>query len=401
VMDVLVVSDFPDIRFKSLIQSADEGSILIIPREGGYLVRLYVELDKLNPNERVSSRNITLEQLIAAAQRILHPYTLDVKEVAWWSVYEIGQRLTDRFDDLQPEEVSTRLPHIFIAGDACHTHSPKAGQGMNVSMQDAFNLGWKLAAVLRGRAPASLLHTYSAERQAVAKELIDFDREWAAMLSAPVTDGGGDVQRYFVQHGRYTAGTATRYKPALLTGPSTHQHLAEGFQIGTRFHSMPVLRVGDGRLMQLGQTLLADGRWRLIAFAGQGDRADATSPIGQLCHALAASPQSLLKRYTPAGADIDAVFDVRAVFQQSHHSLGVDALPELLFPPKGKFGLRDYEKAFCALSDPKQDIYAQRAVNREKGCLIVVRPDQYIAQVLPLGDTQALAAFFDAFMLPV
>ena len=168
VMDVLVVTDFPDIRFKSLVQSADEGTVLIIPREGGYLVRLYVEMDKLNPNERVFSRNITIEQLIAAAQRIFRPYTLDVKEVAWWSVYDIGQRLTDRFDDLKPEEVASRLPSIFIAGDACHTHSPKAGQGMNVSMQDAFNLGWKLAAVLQGRSPASLLHTYSAERQAVA-----------------------------------------------------------------------------------------------------------------------------------------------------------------------------------------------------------------------------------------
>jgi phenol 2-monooxygenase (NADPH) len=410
VMDVLVVTDFPDVRFKSLIQSADEGSVLIIPREGGYLVRLYVELDKLNPNERVAARNITLEQLIAAAQRIFKPYTLDIKEVAWWSVYEIGQRLTDRFDDLQAEEVTTRLPHIFIAGDACHTHSPKAGQGMNVSMQDAFNLGWKLAAVLQGRSPASLLHTYSAERQAVAKELIDFDREWAKMLSAPLkkpgdADGTGmdpaDVQRYFVQHGRYTAGTATRYTPALLTGASTHQHLAQGLVIGARFHSTPVLRLGDGKLMQLGETLKADGRWRLMAFAGQTDRAEPTSPVGQLCSYLSESAQSPLKRYTPAGADIDAVFDVRAVFQQSHHTLAITELPELLFPHKGRYGVRDYEKAFCALAEENQSIYTLRNIDRAHGCLVVVRPDQYIAHILPLGDTDALAAFFNGFMLEV
>src|SRR6266853_378494 len=194
VMDVLAVTDFPDLRIKSLIQSAHEGSILLIPREGGYLVRIYVELDKLNENERVSSRNITIDRLIAAAQRILHPYTLEVKEVAWWSVYEIGQRLCDKFDDVPDAEVASRLPHIFIAGDACHTHSPKAGQGMNVSMQDTFNLGWKLSSVLLGQCAPKLLHTYSAERQAIAKELIDFDREWAKMLSAPLkslTDGEG------------------------------------------------------------------------------------------------------------------------------------------------------------------------------------------------------------------
>ena len=151
VMDVLAVTDFPDIRLKSAIQSADEGSALIIPREGGYLVRIYIELDKLNENERVSSLNITTDRLIAAARRILRPYTLEVKEIAWWSVYEIGQRLCDRFDDLAEDAAQDRAPRVFIAGDACHTHSPKAGQGMNVSMQDAFNLGWKLASVLRGR----------------------------------------------------------------------------------------------------------------------------------------------------------------------------------------------------------------------------------------------------------
>ncbi len=398
VMDVLVNSDFPDIRFKSLIQSADEGSILIIPREGGYLVRLYVELDKLNPNERVAGRNITIEQLIAAAKRIFHPYNLDIKEVAWWSVYEIGQRLTDRFDDLQAEEVSTRLPHIFIAGDACHTHSPKAGQGMNVSMQDAFNLGWKLAAVLQGRSPASLLRTYSAERQAVAKDLIDFDREWAAMLSDPKTQAGGEVQRYFVQHGRYTAGTATCYKPALLTGQATYQPLAKGLLIGTRFHSAPVIRVGDGKKMQLGETLAADGRWRMMAFAGKADGASPSSSIAKLCQFLTDSPQSPLKRFTPAGSDVDSVFDVRAVFQQSHHTLAVTDLPALLFPQKGRYGLHDYEKAFCNIDEPNQDIYALRNINRELGCLVVVRPDQYIAHIFPLDATDALATFFDGFM---
>ena len=405
VMDVLVNSNFPDIRFKSLIQSASQGSLLIIPREGGYMVRIYVEMDKLAENERVAGRNITLEQLIAAAQRILHPYTLDVKQVPWWSVYEIGQRLCDRFDDLQADEIATRLPRIFIAGDACHTHSPKAGQGMNVSMQDAFNLGWKLGAVLQGRSPASLLHTYCAERHAVAKELIDFDREWAAMLSDRVSNDTAAVQNYFVQHGRYTAGTATHYQRALLTGEPTYQGLAPGLPIGKRLASAQVVRIGDGKRLQLGQALLADGRWRLIAFAGQGDQGASGSPVAKLCQFLSESPESPIQRYTPAGADVDAVFDLRAVFQQSPHQLMVTALPELLFPPKGRFGLRDYEKAFCALGDVGdagdvgENIFALRGIDREQGCLAVVRPDQYIAHVLPLSGTSELLKFFERFML--
>ena len=92
------------------------------------------------------------------------------------------------------EETGTRLPRVFIAGDACHTHSAKAGQGMNVSMADAWNLGWKLAAVLRGTARPELLHTYSEERQVIAQELIDFDREFATMFSA-ATEGAGERRR--------------------------------------------------------------------------------------------------------------------------------------------------------------------------------------------------------------
>lgn len=407
VMDVLAVTDFPDIRFKALIQSAAEGSIVLIPREGGYLVRIYVEMDKLADNERVAGRNITADRLIAAAQRVLRPYTLDVKEVAWWSVYEIGQRLCDRFDDVPEGEAATRAPRVFIAGDACHTHSPKAGQGMNVSMQDAFNLGWKLAAVLRGQCAPEFLHSYSAERQAVAKELIDFDREWAKMLSAPLKSASNpdgvdpeEVRRYFVRHGRYTAGTATRYAPSMITGGKTHQHLARGFEIGTRFHSAPVIRLADARPLSLGHVVKADGRWRLFAFADRSDPAAKTSKVGTLCGFLSESPDSPLLHFTPKNADIDSVIDFRAVFQQGHRELRIETMPPLLLPQKGRYRLHDYEKMFCPDLKGGNDIFDLRGIDRDRGCIVIVRPDQYVASVLPLGDHAGLAAFFRGFMLP-
>lgn len=402
VMDVLAVTDFPDIRFKALIQSAKDGSLLIIPREGGYMIRLYVELAKLDVGERVANRNITAEDVIAKAQRILKPHTLEVKEIAWWSVYEIGQRLTDKFDDVPEVEINTRLPRIFIAGDACHTHSPKAGQGMNVSMQDAFNLGWKLAAVLRKQSAPSLLHSYSAERQAVAKELIDFDREWAGILASAAKAGGADAARtqdYFVRHGRYTAGTATHYTPSILTGEASHQHLAQGLVIGKRFHSAPVIRLGDAKPVHLGHAAQADGRFRIYAFSGAEDPAAGGSAIRALCNFLAESRQSPIRRYTPAGADIDGVIDLRAVFQQDHRELAIEAMPTLLLPRKGRYGLLDYEKMFCPDLKSGHDVFTMRGIDRKAGCMVVVRPDQYVAQVLPLNDFAALAAYFDAFML--
>jgi phenol 2-monooxygenase len=397
VMDVLAVTDFPDVRFKCLIR-ATAGGMIIIPREGGYLFRLYVDLGELGADERVADRKITAENLIAAARKILAPHTLDVKEVAWWSVYEIGQRLCDKFDDVPEAEVAVRLPRVFIAGDACHTHSPKAGQGMNVSMQDGFNLGWKLAAVLRQRAAPRLLHSYSAERQAIAKELIEFDREWAALLASSKGSDPAETQSYFVKHGRYTAGTATRYRPALLTGEATSQHLAEGLTIGMRFHSAPVIRVADAKSMHLGHVVKADGRFRIFAFAGAGDTGAGTSGIRTLCDFLAKAPESPVVKYTPPGEDIDAVIDVRAIFQQSHHELALGALPALLMPPKGRYGLRDYEKVFCADQRSGNDIFAMRGVDREKGCVVIVRPDQFVAHVLPLDGYRQLAVYFDGFM---
>ncbi len=300
VMDVLAITDFPDFRLKSAIQSATEGNLLIIPREGGYLVRLYIELEKLSEDQRVSSLNITPDHLIAAARRILHPYTLEVKEIAWWSVYEIGQRLCETYDDLPDQPAQDRIPRVFITGDACHTHSPKAGQGMNVSMQDAFNLGWKLASVLRGHCSPRILRTYSVERRSVAKELIDFDRKWASMFSAPPKDpfkadregvDPAEFQRCFIKQARFTAGTETRYAPSMITGKPTYQHLAEGLTIGMRFHSAPVIRLADAKMVHLGHTVKADGRWRLFAFADAANPAASSSRLRGLCEFLAGSPE--------------------------------------------------------------------------------------------------------------
>ncbi|WP_244818325.1 FAD-binding monooxygenase [Caballeronia sp. Lep1P3] len=395
VMDALAVTDFPDIRLKAAIQSASKGNLLIIPREGGYLVRFYVDLGEVTAENRDTIKQTTVERIVQTAQGILHPYSLDVKEVAWFSVYEVGQRLTGRFDDAVAADGSSREPRVFIAGDACHTHSAKAGQGMNVSMQDGFNLGWKLGAVLQGRSDASLLRTYSDERQPVAQELIEFDKEWSAMMAAPPKDparpeaGGVDpaeLQAYFVRAGRYTAGVATRYRPGALTGEPTHQSLASGFTIGTRFHSSPVVRIADAKQMHLGHAARADGRWRLYAFSDVSGKA-----LDALCDHLTMSHESIVRLGTPDGADADSVFDLRAVLQKPHREVRLQDLHASLLPRKGRYGLIDYEKAFT--SDASADIFDERGIDRERGALVVVRPDQYVAHVLPLDAFDELNAF--------
>jgi phenol 2-monooxygenase len=206
------------------------------------------------------------------------------------------------------------------------------------------------------------------------------------------------VQRYFVRHGRFTAGSATRYARSAITGAPTHQNLAHGFAIGTRFHSAPVIRLADGKPMELGHTALADGRWRVFAFADAADPAAPGTRLRALCDFLESAPDSPLRRHTPQGADIDAVIDVRAVFQQGHEALRLDAMPSLLLPAKGRYGLRDYEKMFCPDLKGGRDVFDMRGIDRKRGCMVVVRPDQYVAHVLPLDAHADLRAFFDGFM---
>ena len=106
VMDVLALTDFPDIRYKAAVQSANGGNLLVIPREGDYLVRLYVEVDNLGEHQRVADRGLDADDIIGKARRIFSPFELDVKEVVWWSIYEIGHRLTDKFDDVPADQVA-------------------------------------------------------------------------------------------------------------------------------------------------------------------------------------------------------------------------------------------------------------------------------------------------------
>ncbi|KAK3190627.1 hypothetical protein K4F52_003318 [Lecanicillium sp. MT-2017a] len=208
VMDVYPRTDFPDIRRKSIIKSA-AGSLLLIPREGDAMVRFYMELPAKHASE------VSLQDLRERAQLIFRPYHMEFAHVAWWSAYSIGQRVADGF---------TKHSRAFLAGDACHTHSPKAGQGMNVSLQDGYNIGWKLAAVLRGYAVSELLDTYVSERSMTAKDLIEFDRFISNLFSSQYREQHGITMEGFGEAmkkaGRVAACLAVHYHESLVTSGS-------------------------------------------------------------------------------------------------------------------------------------------------------------------------------------
>ncbi|WP_286238626.1 FAD-dependent monooxygenase [Neptuniibacter halophilus] len=404
VMDILLNTDFPDIRVKSFIQSKDHGAVMTIPREGGYLCRFYVELDLLGKDKRAADVKLTEKDIIAKAQKIFTPYTLDVKEVAWWSIYEVGQRIAERFDNRPVDSSEDVIPRGFVAGDACHTHSPKGGWGLNTSLPDTFNLGWKLASVLQGKSHPKLLSTYGTERRKVAQQLIDADRELSKLVATRPTAGDeseqakvdtAKIEAFMKRQSGFVAGTSIEYFPSYICTGQENQHLAPGYHIGQRFHSAEATRVADGRSQHLGHLVKADGRWRIFLFGDKQNPTDSSSAAYQLIDFLANDATSPVNRYTPEGADIDSVIDTYAIFQQQN--LSMHDLHDYLWPAKGKYGLRDYEKVFHA--EEGNDIYDLRGIDRTSGCMVIVRPDQHIANILPLTAHQELSEFFDFFML--
>ncbi len=117
--------------------------------------------------------DVTFDELSPAIRREAGA-NLTFKECSWFSTYRIHHRAVEKFRDRR----------CFLLGDAAHVHSPMGGQGMNTGLQDAYNLAWKLALVVKGLADASLLDSYEAERRPVAQRLLTTtDRAFTLLVS--------------------------------------------------------------------------------------------------------------------------------------------------------------------------------------------------------------------------
>ena len=239
-MDVLANTDFPDSRTKCAIKS-EAGNILHIPREGGYLSSACTSTSARWPDDddhRV--RQTPIEEIIRKANEILHPYSIDVKQVAWHSVYEVGHRLTDQFDDVAVDEVGTRTPRVFIAGRRL-PHAQRQGRPGHERL-DAGRLQPRLEARARAHGPQPRVPaaTYSAERQVIAQNLIDFDREWSSLMARKPEEIAEPVGRSRTStcDGRVPVGVHDAVRPVDdHRRTADHQSLATGFPIGKRFKS--------------------------------------------------------------------------------------------------------------------------------------------------------------------
>ncbi|MEU2234964.1 rifampin monooxygenase [Streptomyces vietnamensis] len=179
-------------------------------------------------------------------------------------------RWLSRFGDATRQAEHYRVGRVFLAGDAAHIHPPTGGQGLNLGIQDAFNLGWKLAAAVAGWAPKGLLDTYEAERHPVAARVVENTRAQMTLLGAD--PGATALRKLFSQLMDFEE--VNRYVTGMITAVDVRYDLGEGHELlGRRLRDLPLRQ---GRLYELthgGRGLLLDRTGRLSA-EGWADRVD-------------------------------------------------------------------------------------------------------------------------------
>ncbi|MEV7192517.1 rifampin monooxygenase [Streptomyces sp. NPDC093510] len=191
----------------------------------------------------------------------------------WLSRFGDATRLADRY----------RVGRVLLAGDAAHIHPPTGGQGLNLGVQDAFNLGWKLAAQVRGWAPETLLDTYQAERHPVAEDVLDNTRAQMELLSAE--PGPQAVRRLLTELMDFDE--VNRYLIEKITATGIRYDFGEGHHLlGRRLRDIDVKQGHLYGLLHRGRGLLLDRTERLTV-GGWSDRvehlADPTAELDAPC----------------------------------------------------------------------------------------------------------------------
>ncbi|KAF8752775.1 Phenol hydroxylase, C-terminal dimerization domain [Rhizoctonia solani] len=291
------------------------------PREAD-TVRFTIQLSEsdvsVDPETgRVDRTKVGADRMIEIVKDMMKPYRVDFdQEIHWSGVYVIGQRLASRYQD--------ENSRVFIIGDACHTHSPHAGQGMNAAINDAHNLSWKLVHVLKGWATRDLLNTiqYESERRGFAVKLIELHERIAEFMS-------GERRRvrltsnFMASSMKFVCGVGTHYPASIAVDPS-NQTLAPGIVIGERFPHHIILRTADLRPYSTLDLLKSDNIYKLIILTGDAkdtNQKQKLEEVGKtLNHWLLQRPRMfqiytimVAKKETASYTDIQSLYDLTGI----------------------------------------------------------------------------------------
>ncbi|KAJ4301336.1 hypothetical protein N0V90_003428 [Kalmusia sp. IMI 367209] len=430
VVDTVVKTDFPDKRRVCPIVSPN-GSLLWIPRErispSQKLTRIYVRLattasdGSASNNQTVSSGDthptpnvstassqtntsqpnsapikyadsralrlkVTLDNILTQIPAALRPYHFEHGRIDWWASYQVGQRMAPTYV-LPPSS-----PRVLIAGDACHTHSPKAGQGANFGMADAQNLAWKLAYTLCGLVPpsSSLVRSYEDERLQAARTLLEFDKKWSRLFNGEVgLEEAGLRPEEFVRllalNQNFVQGNGIRYSESFLVGKEMEGDEERGDNVlrpGRVLCSTKLSRFEDGNVVDSQDEMYADGKFRVLAMLPETS-AEAKEKWWAVLDELLGKLQ------------VGVVKDV--VETMVFYPWEVENTEWTDFPAT----VREFAEDRVYGEAEKGGVYGVWDIERKDGALAVVRPDGYVGAQFKWGNVEGVLGYFHGIFGPM
>lgn len=373
-IDGVVKTDMPEARSGVVgIESPSHGSVLWACLDHGITRVGFAFPQKLWVEKGAS---VTQEDVIREAKKALQPFTLDFDTVEWWTAYSVGQRLASDY------RVNDR---VLIAGDAAHTHSSAAAQGMNTGIHDAVNLSWKLAGLANGWYEERVLDAYAAERRASAQRVIELDSIVAVLtagevpkqyLNDPEFDRSETLSKLYKQNQALNSGIGVNY-PAdgctVVDHSSTKDfNVSAGQRAPDALIQKPGMRLGPVRLYTLVQNL---GRFTLLIFCGDPAK---TAALLEAWKEYMHGPDSHA-RYS-----ID-IFQYRSILAMQNDYGSVSERLDV-----GAFGQVFY--------DPDGSAHRRYGVADSDAAVAILRPDATIGLFCRLWNTDAVSGYFAGFV---
>ncbi|KAF2710742.1 3-propionate hydroxylase [Pleomassaria siparia CBS 279.74] len=369
-VDGVIETDLPKPRTYCAIESPTHGNVLWAALDHGATrigFAFTAERQKAYPN---FDEEAAVKEAIASVK----PFNLSFKQVDWWTIYAVGQRIARSF---------LVKDCVFLAGDACHTHSSGAAQGMNTGMHDSVNLGWKLSLVLQGLAKPDLLHTYEAERLPNVQRLINYDKDISRLMTMQLPENwAGDPNAdpnevlgvVMAEAATFSSGLGIYYEPDSLLSIASSSGLTS-VQPGQRAPDVVLQKPATFEATRLQTETPNIARFYIVLFAGD---------VAQTKSSLAAFSQSV--------EDMQWLHDCSnpiswiSIFSVAG---GPSAYETVGGMPFGK-----------VLYDEDHSAHKRYGVDVGRGAVIILRPDGWIGTVTQLGSgaAQAVGSYFKKFL---
>jgi len=269
----------------------------------------------------------------------------------------------------------------------------------------------KLALVLKHTCHPHILTTYATERRQIAHDLIAFDHKFSRLFSGrPAKDAMDEAgvsmsefKKIYLQGQEFASGIAVDYAESVLVkkqGREQKQKLAGNVKVGKRFPSALVCNQSDARPWHLQHWLKSDGRFHVVLFAGAVLSPPQKTRVGKCAEAL----EKLLQRYQRPDEALNSVIQILTVHSSSRQALenGIFDFPEVLRGPCDANTGWDYNRIFVdeeSYHEGGGKAYEAYGVDKERGCLVVCRPDQYVGWIGELEEVEELSKWFEGFMV--